>query len=118
MLIVAPVSFRGSNIGVLPLLGTAREQYHQPVPVLAKIDPVTGAEINPELLDAGTHTFHRREVTLLHPVDDCRRLDRSGHIQTIKPFGIRTFSLSIQVLSHLDHMTHIVAYMLPFLIPK
>jgi hypothetical protein len=82
-LIVAPVSFPGSDIGVLPLLGTAREQYNQPVTVLAKIDPITVTEIYPELIDAGTYTFHIRGVALLHPMDGCRYLDRSGHIQTI-----------------------------------
>jgi hypothetical protein len=106
--------FRGSNICILALLGSTRQQYHQPVPVLAKIDPITGAEINPELIDAGTHTFHVREVALPHPMNGCRHLDSIGHIQAIETFGIRTVSLSIQVFPNLYPMTRMVAYMLPF----
>jgi len=64
---------------------------------------VSGSKINPELVDAGTHT---REITLPHPMDGCRHLNRSGHIQTIEPFGIRTVSLSIEVFSSLYHMTY------------
>jgi hypothetical protein len=37
--------------------GATREQYHQPVPVLTKIDPITGTEINTQLLEAGTRGF-------------------------------------------------------------
>jgi len=85
----------------MALLGTTREQYHQPVPVLAKVDSIARTEINPELIDACTHTFHIREVTLFHPMDGCRHLDCSGYIQTIEPFGIRTVSLSIEVFSNL-----------------
>jgi len=110
------VRFCGGNIRILALLGTTREQYHQPIPVLAKVDPIARTKINPVLIDAGTHTFHVREVTLLHPMDGCRHLDRSGHIQAIEPFGIRAAPLRIEVLSNLCHMTHIVAYMLPFAI--
>lgn len=75
--------FCGSNICVVTLLGTTREQYHQPVPVLAKIDPITRTKINPVLIDAGTNTFHIGQDTLLHPMDCCRHLDRSGHIQEL-----------------------------------
>ena len=86
-LIVAPMPFRGSNICILALFGATREQYNQSFPVHAKKDPITGTEINPKLIDADATTFHVSEVTLLHPMDYCRRhLDRSGHIQTIKPF--------------------------------
>ena len=63
--------FCGGNICVLALLGTTREQYHQPISILAKIDSV--------LIDAGTNTFHIREVALLHPMDGFRH--RSAHFQ-------------------------------------
>jgi len=41
--------------------------------------------------------------TLLHSLDCCHHLDRSGHIQAIGSFGIRTVSLSIEVFSSLCH---------------
>ena len=93
--------FRGSNICILALLGTTRQQYHQPVPVLTEVDPIARAKISPVFINADTNTFHVREITLLHPMDGCRHLDRSGYIQTIEPFGIRTVTLSVEVFSNL-----------------
>ncbi len=66
-----------------------------------QVDPITRTKINPVLIDAGTDTFHVREVTLLHPMDRCRHLDRSGDVQAIEPFGIRAAPLCIEVLSNL-----------------
>ena len=57
----------------------SRQQYHQPLPVLAKVDPIARAKINPVLINAGTNTFHVREITLLRPMDGCRHLDRRLH---------------------------------------
>ena len=83
--------FCDSNIGVPAFLATAHVQYHLSAPVLTKVNPLVRTEINTELIDTGTNTFHVREVTLLHPMDGCRYLDRSGHIQTIEPCGIRIY---------------------------
>ncbi len=33
--------------------GATREQYHHPIHVLAKVDPIARAKINPVLIDAG-----------------------------------------------------------------
>ena len=71
-LIVALMHFRGSNICILALLGATREQYHQPVPVLAEVDPIARTKIDSVLVGAGTHTFQQREVTLL-PISGARR---------------------------------------------
>jgi len=49
--------YGGSNIFNLALLGATREQYHQSFSVLAKIDPISGTEINPKLIDAGAALF-------------------------------------------------------------
>ena len=115
-LIVAPVPFCGSNVCVPALLGSTREHYHQPVPILAKIDPTARTKIDSVLIDADTHTLHVGEVTLLHSMDCRRRLDRSGHIQTIEPFGIRTVPLSIEVLVF-SNLRPIVGAFLPFAMP-
>ncbi len=76
-------------------------------------DSIAKAKINPVLMDAGTDTFHVREITLLHPMDCCRHLDHSGDIQVIELFGIRAAPLRIKVLSNLCHITYMGAYMLP-----
>ena len=104
--------FRGSNICILALLGATRQQYHQPAPVLAEVDPIARAKINPVLINAGANTFHVREMTLLHPMDGCRHLSRSGYIQTIEPLGIRTVTLSVEVFSNLYHMTSLLSHKL------
>jgi len=110
--------FCSRNIRILALLAAAREQYHQPVAVLAEVNPVPRTKINPVLIDAGTDTFNIRKVTLHHPMDRCRHLDRRGYVQTIEPFGLRTDSLGIKVLSNLYHVIHMVSYMLPLSMPE
>lgn len=108
--------FCSSDICILALLDTTREQYHQLVPVLAKINSITRTRVNPVFINAGANTFHIREVSLLHPMDCRYHLDRSSHVQANKPFRLRTVSLSIKVFSNLYH-NRIVAYMLPLEIP-
>jgi hypothetical protein len=80
-------------------------------PVLAEVNPIARTEINPVLIDTGSHTLYIREVTLLHPMGRCGHLDRSGCIQAIEPLGIRAVSLRIQVSPNLYYVTHIVTYM-------
>ena len=92
VLIVASMPFRGSNNCILALLCAAREKYHQPVPVLAEVDPIAKAKINPVLINAGTNTFHVREITLLHPMDCHPHFDRRGHIQIIEPVNTEDLS--------------------------
>jgi hypothetical protein len=39
------------------LLGATRQQYYQPLPVLAEVDPIARAKINPVPINAGTTPF-------------------------------------------------------------
>ena len=65
--------------------GATRQQYHQPVSVLAEVDPIARVN-NPVLINAGANTFHVREITLFQPMNCRRHLDRGSHIQTIEAF--------------------------------
>jgi hypothetical protein len=52
---------RGSNICILALLSATRQQYHQTVPVLAEVDPIARAKINPVLINIGTGAADKAE---------------------------------------------------------
>jgi hypothetical protein len=56
-LIVAPNALSRQQICILALLAAIRQQYHQPVRVLAEVDPITRAKINPVLINAGINTL-------------------------------------------------------------
>jgi hypothetical protein len=66
------------DIGLLPLLGTAAQQDDQCLSLLAEIDPVAGAEIEPQFQDARADALCSREVATFKPVqsysDSCLRI--------------------------------------------
>src|SRR5258705_6158712 len=50
-LVVGPSLLRCRDVLPLAALGTSRQQNHEPVAVLAEVDPVSWPEIDPEFLD-------------------------------------------------------------------
>jgi hypothetical protein len=53
--VVGPASLSRRNVVVLPFLGPATDQDHKALAVLAKIEAVTGAEINLVFENALSH---------------------------------------------------------------
>jgi len=83
---------------LLPPLRSASHKDDDLVPVPAKIDPITGAEVDSALRYSGTNSFHVGKVTLFH-ADDCGRdLRCCRSVEIVKPLRIGTSSLLIFVL--------------------
>jgi len=47
---------------LLPLLGAAAKQNHEPLSVFAEIHPIPGTKVDPALEYTGTHPFEVREI--------------------------------------------------------
>src|SRR6266849_5618155 len=71
-LVVGPSLLRCRDVLLLAALGTSRQQNHEPVAVLAEIDPVSWPEIDPEFLDPCPDALDVGKVAKL----DARQRDR------------------------------------------
>jgi len=69
----------------MALLGTASEQYHQPVAVPAEVNSIAGAKVDSVFKNTGTKTLNIREVALLHAIERRRHFYGNCYIQVIEP---------------------------------
>jgi hypothetical protein len=102
-LIFLPVDESGADFLRLAFLRATSEQDHQTLAVLAKIDPVTWAEIDPLFEQAGSDAFNVREVAAREPGQRRRDFGRRLRIEAIKPNSIWAPPFWIDVFANVDH---------------
>src|SRR5439155_17194424 len=83
--VLGPRRSRGDDRSALPFLCAPAEQNHDPLAVLAEVDPMPWAEIDLELVDALAYAFDTREISLAHPRRSNRHPRRRDGVQTVEP---------------------------------
>lgn len=58
------------DVGLLALFGSAAEQDHEPLSILAKVNAVAGTEIQAQFKDARTYAFCYREIAPFESVEE------------------------------------------------
>src|ERR1017187_9175602 len=97
-----PCRLRGSNRHALPLLGAAAKENHDAFAVFAKIDPVSGPEVDLILIDAGADTYNVRKVAAAQARQRYGNRCRCDRVQTSEPYAKRRSTRGVQVLQSLD----------------
>lgn len=69
LLVVFPSAERSKDIVLLPMLRSAAKENHNFFAVFSKINTIAGAEMDPALKDAASHTLDVREIALAEPVE-------------------------------------------------
>lgn len=95
-----------SGFDILPLtfLRPATDKDDEAISILAEVNPITRAKINPELVNAGPDTLGVRQVSLLDARQSRCDLDRRFHGQTIGPSAKRTPTIAVKVLANFDRI--------------
>jgi hypothetical protein len=88
---------------LLPLFGAAAKQYDDLITIPAKINAVTGSEIDPVFQHTLTDALCIRKVTLFHSNQSCHNPGSRRRIQAVKPFGVWIPTFSVDVLLDCDH---------------
>jgi len=101
--VVLPVGYGGGDIVLLALLGAAAEQDDQPLAILAEIDPITGAECDPEFENAGTDAFDVREITQRKPGQSRRHLRGGLRVQAVEPGLVGVAASRIEIFPNIYH---------------
>jgi hypothetical protein len=73
---------------LLPFFGSTGKQDDNLITIPAKINSVTGSEINPAFQHALTNALGTRKVALLHSNQCCHNPGRRRRIQAVKPLGV------------------------------
>ena len=103
-LAVTPTLLISQKVVVLAFLCSPAEQDDDRIRVLAKVDPVTGAKIDPGFINAGTGALGVREITLLDPNHGRGHLCRRWGIETFEPLRKRAEVVLIRILPDRDHI--------------
>ncbi len=91
---------------LLALLGAAAEQNNHPLAVLAEINPVAGAEIDPHLEHAGTNAFDVRDIAQGQPGQSGRHFRGGWGVQSVKPNSVKVAALPIEIFANLIHYSN------------
>ena len=57
------------NVGLLAFFGAATQQDYDPLPILAKINSITGTEIQPQFEDTRAYPLCSRKIASFEPVE-------------------------------------------------
>ena len=91
------------DVCLLPFFGASAKQDDQPLPILAKLNPISRPKIQPQFRNPGTCTFCHREVTLLQAQDGGDDSGAGGRVELHDPIPVRNPALSIDIFTDFNH---------------
>ena len=91
------------DIGLLADLTTSAQKNDEPFAILAKIDPITGAEVHAQLIHARTNRFDRRVIAPFEPVKEDNNSCLNIAIQSAEPVFEGIAPQKVDVLANLNH---------------
>src|SRR5258706_16419629 len=100
-LVIGPSFLCCRDVLLLEALGTSRQQNHEPVAVLAEVDPVSWPEIDPEFLDPCPDALDVGKVAKRDARQRDRDLRGGLSIEALKPGPVRAVSICIVVFKNL-----------------
>jgi hypothetical protein len=88
---------------VVAVLGTATNQDHKAVAILAEVDAVAGTESDLVFKDARTDALHLREIPLFDTRKRDGHLGGSQRVEPIEPLGEAPVSALVNIAAQFDH---------------
>jgi hypothetical protein len=100
-----PPEFLGPlDVGLLPRLATAGQQYYDTCTVDSEVDSVSRSDIEAKFVNSIAKTFDVRPATLREPSECGSNTSRDRCIEIIEPLAKRTVTRRTDVLDDLDRM--------------
>ena len=91
------------NVCLLPLLGSAAKQNYEPFPIPAKVDSISGTEIQPQLGNTRPNSLRYGEIATLHSQYRGQDSRLRARIQAGDPSTKGVLAFSVNVFDDLDH---------------
>jgi hypothetical protein len=92
------------DVGLLTPFGPADEQDYEPRSIPAEINAVSGAEIQPQLLDAHAYTLRRRNIASFETIKRNGYSCLDNIVQLLEPSFKRIAPQTVNVLANLNHL--------------
>ena len=112
--VCGPAFLRRRDIPRLPFLRAAANQDHKEVAILAKVNSITGPEIDPVFKDTVTNALDLRYVSLFHTRKRDGHLGGCRGVKSFQPVGEPFVPVFVNVAADLDRPRFMVTIVLPY----
>jgi hypothetical protein len=100
--IVFPPVTRDVDVVLLTLFRSAAKKNENPFALFAKVDAITGTEIDPALVNAAAHTLDVGKIPQSDAIESRSNLSRRFGIEPIEPLTERTATAGVLIFKYID----------------